>query len=162
MSKRTLRMLGVGAIGIVAMTLPSIVLAQAQPPSLPVAPKRSEIIASGGFLVPGDQVKKMYLGNTVYRAWLVAYRGFARGVVGSTYFYDERHCQYTYQGRLVEGLWWIEGDAWCIEARDSGKPICGLTYETKSYTFSCNRDDGDICRTIQWVVPGNAENYRPK
>src|SRR5689334_21873322 len=48
---------------------------------VPAAPKKSEIAAAGGFLVPGVQVRQMHLGNTVYYTLLAPLVGLPRGVV---------------------------------------------------------------------------------
>ena len=124
---------------------------------LPVAPKKSAVIAAGGFLVPGDQVKKMFLGNSVYHIWLVTWRGNERGGVGLVFSPDERHRRFVDKGRKRENLWWMEGDAICNEMPDGANRVCALIYETKDSTLSCNRQE-DICRVMIRVVPGNVEN----
>ena len=151
---RAFTLLGAAAVCIIASLLPSVTRAEAP---LPEAPKKSEVIASGGKLMPGEQVKKMYLGNTVYHFWLVTYRGYKRGGFGPAFSRDERHRILTYNGRKIEILWWMEGDAACNEMLDGANRGCALTYELNGHTFSCNRDE-DICRLMLRVVPGNVEN----
>ena len=142
-------------IYIVAMLLPSVVSAQAV---LPEAPKRTAVVASGGKLMPGDQVRKYFLGNTVYFINLVSWRGNLKGGVGPVFSRDERHRTQMYQGSKTEVLWWLEGDAICNEMPDGRNRSCALIYEHAGNTFSCNRDE-DICRGILRMVPGNVENH---
>ena len=154
MSVRMMRNLGTAVLCVAAVLLPSVLLAQAP---LPQAPKKSEIIASGGKMIPGGQVKKMYLGNTVYLIWLIDYRGIAkRGHVSPVYYPDEHHRINLNQGKMVESLWWMEGDAYCVEIVDGTGRACSLVYEFKDRIFACNRDE-DICWTMQRMVPGNPE-----
>jgi hypothetical protein len=114
----------------------------------------------GGFLVPGEQVKRMFLGNTVYYTWLATYRGVSRGATSAAYHRDERHVVSVSRygnGKPAALLWWMEGDARCTEQIDSHVPICRLIYELKDMTVQCIREE-DICPIMIRVVPGNAEN----
>lgn len=138
---------------IVALLLPSTVLAQV---SVPDAPKRTAIVASGARLIPGAEVKTMFLGNTVYWVNLATWRGSVKGLIAPIYYRDERTRMVRYQNRFVEVIWWMEGDAICNEMADKGNRSCALIYEAKDFTYSCNRDE-DICRGIIRVMPGNVE-----
>ena len=159
---RTIRILGIVAMCIAAIPLPSVVLAQAAS-TCPPAPKKSEVIAAGGVLVHGDQVKKMFLGNTVYFIWLAAFRGYLRCTIGPVYSPDDRHSLSigADRNRTIETLWWMEGEARCNEFPDGGTPTCRVVYELKDKTMLCPRE-GDLCPVMLRVVPGNAENIRLK
>ena len=149
------RILCSAAISIIAMLLPSVLLAQA---AVPEAPKKSEVIASGGKLMTGDQVRKMYLENTVYHIWLVAYHGILKGSMGPVFCPDERHCLSEFHGRKIEILWWIDGDARCNEMSDGSSPACRVNYELNGKIIQCVRES-DVCPLMLRLVPGNPEHY---
>ena len=150
MSVRASRLIGACAMCIVASLLPSVVLAQAP---VPEAPKKSEVIASGGRLMTGEQVRKMYLENTVYHMWFVAYRGVQKGTMAPVFCPDERHCLSEFQGRKVEVLWWIDGNARCNEMSDRGGPSCRVNYELNGKIIQCVRES-DLCPVMLRLVPG--------
>ena len=150
MSVRTMAILGRATACIVAMLLPATLCAQA---AVPEAPNKSEVIASGGKLMTGDQVRKMYLENTVYHIWLVAFRGLQKGSMAPVFCPDERHCQSVFHGRKVEVLWWIDGDARCNESSDGGSPSCRVNYELNGKIFQCVRES-DLCPAMLRVIPG--------
>lgn len=132
--------------------------AQGLAQNLAEPPTRSSVIAAGGKVMTAEQVRTMFLGNTIFYLSMVNWQGSVKGGVYAQFYRDAKtRVGPGGRGPRTEVFWWMEADAICNELPDGGRS-CALIIELPGRTYSCNRDE-DICRYSIRAVPGNPERF---
>lgn len=126
----------------------------------PRAMSESEVKASGSRQVGGADIKRQYLGNTVYVLLLKNSGGAKAGSVFPLYHRDERvRIARTPASPRLEASWWIDGNTYCNEQRvmNAGHQ-CYTVWEGAGGSYLCLQPAGDCLISFR-IVPGNAENF---
>ncbi len=141
-------------------------LAQDKPPNrpshwpalVPDPPKRSALDAQGIKPMEGEQIKGLYVGNTIYYTMLAPMFGLKRGAMRAVHFRDSKTgLALGLNGRTrLEMVYWIEGDALCNEWPDRTGRGCYLLYPLPDRFYTCSQVE-DICRAMVHFAPGNPE-----
>jgi len=117
--------------------------------------------SAGGRQLPGAEIKRQYLGNTVYVLLLKDSSGGAKaGSVFPLYHRDERvRIARTPLASRLEANWWIDGNSYCNEQRvmNAGHQ-CYTAYDMAGTLWLCLQPAGD-CLFTGRIVPGNPEGF---
>jgi hypothetical protein len=139
-----------------------VCFALATAPAMAQAPKpmmESGMKAAGGRKIPGDELRTLIIGNTVYVLILKQYGNTPPGTVTPAFYKDDKvRVQKLSDGRKLESNWWMEGDNICVEQRSqASQHQCWSGWDLPDTRYFCLQPAGDCFVAVRYA-PGNAEN----
>lgn len=119
----------------------------------------AQVVAKGGVPLTGPQIVARSVGNTTYSVRLKAAHNIPAGGFIAVFYRDAKTRVFRApNGRLMEALWWIEGNQLCAEFKlERIAHVCGTIYQAPSGMYFCERN-APLCEWQIRMVPGNPEN----